>query len=422
MQQKINKKNIFIFLFGLYIFIIPFSHMTSIRYISLCLSATLFLYLVVKKEISLEYKNLLFIIFLVYLLESLLSISINKIDIYNSLKAIKSNLLEQIYIIIVIFSFFNTKEKIFLLIKILISSYIVISLLSIFEIIKFYNTMGLDFIKNKSLRGDFRFWNGYSRLSALYFPILIGYYFYLIKNTCKKKNNLYIIVIIISFFLFFLYGSTTPLVFTFTAIIISSIYIFDWKKILTLILIIIIFSSIINTFVLNNAISNKITKTSQYNSLIERFDIWEGIFATLKTPTTILLGHGYGWKKLALIAKKDLNEVKKENYVKTKYYPKFDYFSRGKYGNINPHNGYLEILFTGGIIGLILFLTVILLTLRYIFISKNNVSKIMILPVIISFILNNFTNGYWQGNGGKIIVIFFAIGYILYNLSKREKN
>jgi O-antigen ligase len=419
--KNITIYNIFLGLFSIYVFIIPFAHTAAIRNISLYGSMLLFIVLVMKKEIILNYKNIIFGIFTLYFLEAIVSIFINQVDVSGSLKEIKQNLFEQFYILIVVLSVFKTKKNILYLVKVLAFSYITLTLLSFIEVAYFDYKYGFEYLLQTWQRGEYRFWGGYSRISVIYLPILFGYIVYMWKCFAKNSKIVYISILLISVFLVILYQSSSVIVFLAISLIIPFLFAKD-KKLFFIGLIIGSLSIFaFDKLILNGKITNKIFdpiayKFNNFYALDGRSGIWQGVTVTLDDLNTKLLGYGYGWKKLSIITKKEkyLKKYKEKNDVA------FSYFKDLGYGKANPHNTYLEILFTTGIIGLFLILSLLFISCYSILKYKNKLAIFIILPLLISFMLNALTNGYWEGGSGKIIVIFFAFAYLMKELN--EKN
>jgi len=424
--KNIKIFNVFQLLFFIYIFIIPFQHTAAIRNISLYLSMSIFLYLFIVKEIRINYKNIIFILFGLFFINSILSILINQIDIAGSIKELRTNLFEQFYILVVVLSVFNTKEKITQLLKILIFSYIIITCGALYEVVLNYINNELNIILNTSNRDSFNFFNSFARLSVVYLPILFGYFLLNINVFLFKEKIFFSFIFLISFFLMILYQSESITIFLIVALFISLLFKFKSKLkfIFFIFSLLILYIIIINKMMIYSKITKELLSINHYNldnpyALSGRVGLWKGTLITLDNKKHILFGYGYGWKKLALVAGKDKY---KDIYKKTNNKIAYDYFNINMYGKNNPHNGYLEVLFTTGAINLVIFILIIVLSIYFCFKTNNEISKYILLPVLISYMLNNLTNGYWEGGFGKIIMIIFAVSYLLYKESNEKTN
>ena len=150
----------------------------------------------------------------------------------------------------------------------------------------------------------------------------------------------------------------------------------------------------------------------------ERWLIWEGTLHIIKErPIT---GYGYGWKKMALVAK----DSKFQDYWKQHHPYIYSYYVKeasSSYGRVNPHNLILQIVFEIGLIGLIFFLwlwtTVILKILKTVSVKEQSDGKtfaLCSLGVIVSYALINIPNGYWQEAYGNMIFMFIASIFVIH--------
>lgn len=407
MVKKLSIEKVFEFLFLLYVFILPFGHFTAIRFISLYVSMLLFGYLLFSKRLEYENNNLILKIFIFYVVWSIFSVLVNEVDILRSIKEMKNNLLEQLFIAIVIVSYFDKPKLFEKLIFVLVLSYLVITISSVIELLYYYFNGNIVSILNRNDRGVFHFWGGYARISAIYLPIMIGYFIY------KKNWTFGGIIFLISFGLILLYKSASIIVFLSLVLVIIALLFSKNKKIIMISGLLILGGIFLtDKFILHSYFQNKIFNEKNYNlnnshALSSRVGIWQGIFETLDTKKHILLGYGYGWKKLVEVSEKCKKIYKKDI---------FDFPIHEK----NPHNTYMEILFTTGIVGLISILSIIVLSLVYSLKSNFILVNYVVFPTILSFTLNSLTNGYWEGSGGKIMIILLISSVLFFNLN--EKN
>jgi O-antigen ligase len=402
--KNLTAEKVLEFLFSSYVFVLAFGHFNVIRYPAIYISFILLGYLVFSKRIEFKNNNFALKVFVFYSIWSIASILINYIDIYQSFKEIKNNLVEQLIIATIVVGYFNTPKKFEKLILILVLSYITLTFLSSIELLFHYFNNDITPILDRGARKVFYFWNGYARVSAIYFPIMIGYFIY------KRKFLLGGFISLISFILVLLYASSSIIVF----LILVTLFIFILKFynrkriIFTIGLLIIGVSFTADKFLLYSSIENKIFDLKKYDltdphALSGRGYIWRGVLMSLNEPKNILFGYGYGWKKMELVMKK--NKISEKNEALK-----------------NPHNTYFEILFTTGIIGLLSILLIAGKSLIYALKSNLILIKYVVAPVILSFLLNSITNGYWEGTSGKVMIILFVAPFIFYRTQYESKN
>lgn len=157
--------------------------------------------------------------------------------------------------------------------------------------------------------------------------------------------------------------------------------------------------------------------------LSDRLSIWKGALDMIKERPVI--GWGYGWKKIAVVAKEQGFLERWDSGGAT-----FRYFSKAGYGAANPHNLALQILFEVGATGLASFiffwLTILVKSART---YKRHWGrgpgvppappaalflKYGVIGVLVSYALLNATNGYWHEAFGNLIFSFSAVSIVLY--------
>ncbi len=151
----------------------------------------------------------------------------------------------------------------------------------------------------------------------------------------------------------------------------------------------------------------------------DRASIWFGVIDMIKERP--IIGHGYGWKKISLVAKdRGYLDNRWDKSGRTHLY-----FTQAGYGAANPHNLLLQILFEVGFAGLVAFvffwctvavkgLNVIRLRGRSASISTGGRFLIYAVPgVLLGYVLINISNGLWEESYGVLMMSFAAICVVL---------
>lgn len=400
--------NLLFFVFSIYVFALPFTVGTAIKNISFVILILLSIYIYIKNiNININFKISIVEIFLIlYIIFSLLSIYSSKVDIENSLISMKNGIFQQAILYLFILLFFNKKKYFVLLIKTMIFSYIAIIFLSSLEIIS--TILNNEFSFNRNQNGNFLFFKAFSHTAVIHFPVLVGSFFYFKKISFFYKCIL-LLALIVSYLLIFLYQSTTATCIS-SLILIYFLFKFLYKKII-FILISIIFI-LISSFEISSNFSfiKKLSDVNQYDfsnsyALSGRNGLWRGTLMCMEKK--YWFGYGYGWKKMQIVCNTPEFLEKLENSNNRWW---LSHYKSAGYGKINPHSTYFEILFTGGIVSLVLFLilTIYLIKISFDKFSYDEVSC-FIFPILLSYFINSFMNGYWGDSyQAKLLFVFIA--------------
>ncbi|MBI5236460.1 MAG: O-antigen ligase family protein [Deltaproteobacteria bacterium] len=148
----------------------------------------------------------------------------------------------------------------------------------------------------------------------------------------------------------------------------------------------------------------------------DRASIWSGVVDMIKERP--IIGHGYGWKKIALVAKDNgYLDDKWDKSGRTHLY-----FSQAGYGAANPHNLPLQILFEVGLAGLVAFVffwaTVIVKGFNAVRLGRGTSTGGLFLRyavpgVFLGYVLINFSNGLWEESYGVLMMSFAAVCVVL---------
>lgn len=411
---QINPVRIFLYIF---IFLQPFTYFTSLRQISFYCLLFFFLWKILKEkkfEINLKDSTFITLILLVFWI---LLVSIIGPYPLDSLNDIRKNIFIQILILLVIFTEFRDIRELKPLFFCIILSFIIVSLLSIFErylsdIISFYQTNQ----KQKSFFAD------YGHRAIFYLPFTVAWLISL--NHARIIKYLVGICILIEIYLVVIFNSRTALMAI--PIGIFSMFLFS-KKYKLLFISCLIFITFFSALYITES-----EKFSKYKTLLNietyftnqglsnRLGVWTGALDVIKDRP--LLGYGCGWKKMAWVVQNpELIQYWKENRPDTYNYYVIE--ANLTYGRVNPHNLIIQILFEIGLIGLILFvifwITIIYKIFKIAFLHKgfNFEEKTFLrcsLGIVISYFSANITNGFWQESYGNMIFVFIASCLVIY--------
>ena len=149
----------------------------------------------------------------------------------------------------------------------------------------------------------------------------------------------------------------------------------------------------------------------------DRASIWFGVIDMIKERP--IIGHGYGWKKIALVAKDNgYLDNRWDKSGRTHLYFTSSRIRRGK-----PHNLPLQILFEVGFAGLVAFVffwcTVAVKGLNVIRLrgraacTSGRFLTYAVPGVLLGYVLINFSNGLWEESYGVLMMSFAAACVVL---------
>ena len=349
----------------------------------------------------------------------------------DSLNALRKNLLVQSLIFLVIITEFKSYNELRTLFRIVAVSFTIVTLASIAE--NFLDLINLNMNLNalQSKRTHKMFIGGYANNATFYLPFIAVWLTSLKKVPWEKWIGL--ITIFLGLLTVFAYNARAAISIIPLTILLILFLSKKFKLLVTAAIILAFFFASVFTSVKSDILlqskDQSLSDTllqSKYQSLSDlesftkngRWLLWEGTLHIIKErPIT---GYGYGWKKMAFV----IDDLKLMEYWKRDFPDIYGFMfkpDKNRYGNINPHNLLLQIVFEIGLIGIILFLwlwtTVILKILKTASEKRQSDGKTFVLcslGVIVSYALINIPNGYWEEAYGNMIFMFIASIFVIH--------
>lgn len=329
----------------------------------------------------------------------------------DSLNAIRKNLLVQILIFLVVIIEFKDIQELKKLFQLVVASFAVVTVASIIEAVHLDSANFHQLNKTHKM-----FIGGYANNATFYLPFIAAYLISVNKTKWEKWTG--IATLILGFVVIFIYNSRTALIAmpagVFIIFLLSKKYkLFIGSFIIFILCISVIFSSKSDTLSKYRTLSESET----YTKMQSRIFVWQGALHIIeKRP---FLGYGYGWKKMAFVVEgSNLPDYWKQYYPDT-----YSYYvgnAHSGYGKVNPHNLILQIVFEIGLIGLGIFLwfwaTIISKILKVVLVDHGSKTRTLMkcsIGGIVSYILINITNGFWQEAYGNMIFMFAGVVFVL---------
>lgn len=405
----------------IYIFFQPFNHFAGIRNIAFYAMLLLFLTKAIRKGIDINWRDGAVSAFVALLAAILISILFSNY-LTDSLNAFRKNFFSQGVVFFAILTEFRAEEKLKRLFYAIILSFVVVTLV-IF--IKNPPNALFNILEAKKNKGSFL--GGYALNAAFYIPFTLGYLFS-VKDKITMRVFLWVMLLMEFALVWLYYSSRTTLV----AILFSAIVmILASKRYKTFVAMLVVFIAIAGgSFLKKPELFERHKSLLSYQTYITRDGlsgrnyIWSGAIDMIKARPFI--GYGYGWKKIATVARE-------EGYLekwKEKKPDTYRYFNEASYGSANPHNLTLQILFEVGMLGLLAFIlfwvTVIIKIVRAASHGGENESYCFVkygaAGVIVSYFLINLANGLWEESYGVMTFAFAAIVMVSYEQNRRANG
>lgn len=406
----------------IYIFFQPFNHFAGIRNTAFFFMLPLFLIKLGRKGIrhnckgfnsKINWKDSTMTALFILLMAILASIFFSNY-IIDSLNAFRKNFFYQLVVFFVILTEFRDIEKLRALLGAVVLSFVT---LTIIIFIKNPPSNLLNILEAKADRETFL--SGYALNAAFYIPFTFGYLFS-IKDRVIIRGFFWIMLLAEFALVWLYYSSRTTLI----SILIATVIIIAMsKRYKMLVIIVVLFLAVggVTYFKKPELIDRYKTLLSFQTytgnvGLSGRGYIWKGTIDIIKDRP--IIGHGYGWKKLALVAR-DGGYLERWKYTWAETY---DYFSRTGYGSTNPHNMILQILFEVGIIGLAAFVLFwVTICVKVVKIIKSGTEdelncfvKYGVTGVLVAYAIVNMANGLWEESYGIITFALAAVIMVVY--------
>ncbi|MEK6790176.1 MAG: O-antigen ligase family protein [Deltaproteobacteria bacterium] len=396
-----------------YLFLQPFERFTSVREIAFVLMLLFFVVRLTLGGVKLPFADWTVRAFAILAFVALLSAALSVYQL-ESFNAIRKNLLYQAVVFFVIigeYKTFDALKEIFYALFVGFAALSVVILLK-YDIAELFNWLSL---KEASFLG------GYSLNAVFYIPLAVAYLF-------ASKDSLTVkcviaLFILIELVLSILNNHRTQVVAILAASALITIMARRYSHLVVGLVVCVIAGAII--FYMKPASFDRyktLLNPANYvsNDSVgwnDRASIWFGVIDMIKERP--IIGHGYGWKKIALVAKDN-------GYLDNRWDKSGRthlYFTQAGYGAANPHNLPLQILFEVGFAGLVAFVffwcTVAVKGLNVIRLrgraacTSGRFLTYAVPGVLLGYVLINFSNGLWEESYGVLMMSFAAACVVL---------
>ncbi len=402
-----------------YVFTLPFTHVTSVRNIAFIACLIFFIIKIIHKGPSIDFRDRTVLAFCLLTAITLIT-SLTGPYPYESLNFIRKNVLYQGVVFFVIINEYKSFNDLRPLFYTLAASYALLTAL-----VLIYNspTVLLHWIEYS----DKKYAGGYSLHGTFYIPMLAGLLYTSIKD--RRLQWTLIFILAVEFTLCVLdnhRGQTAAII---IALIAAAILARRWKVLISGL----ILSAVLGIALLGaesgifsryqTLLSPDTYLTDEYSGWNGRFFIWRGVADMIRERP--LTGYGYGWKKMATVARDG-------GFLNNKWDKKggtYKFFSTHHYGSTTAHNLILQILFEGGILGLAAFLifwaTVFMKILPLPARSNGEAADYLrygATGILISYVLVNIAWSLWEEVAGVLMMLFAAVCVVLYKEMRERQD
>ncbi len=408
-----------------YIFLLPFPHVPAPRDTAFVLMLIIFIVKAIRKDVVINFKDRTLqafcLLFVVALVTSLLGPYAGE-----SLDFIRKNLVYQALVLFVIISEYRSFEDLRPLFYTLFASY---ALLTVLILALNSPSVLLNWINH----ADKKFASGYSLHGTFYIPLMAGFLF-----SARLKPGIkwaLVMLLVVEFVLCVLdnhRGQTAAIA---VSLILATLLARRYRALVYgLVLCIVLGGALLglkpdvfsrySTLLLPRTYT-----TNTYSGWNGRFAIWSGVLDMIRERP--LTGYGYGWKKMATVARKDgfLERWDREKPAT------YEFFAARYYGSTTPHNLILQILFEGGALGLAAFLLFWTTVFMKILPLPPPTAKIKAggpegaaaflrsgaTGILASYILVNIAWSLWEETAGVLMMTFVAVCVVLHDETKRQR-
>jgi len=409
----------------IYILLLPFPHVPAPRDTAFVIMLIIFIIKVIRKDARINLRDrtvqAFCLLFVVAILTSLIGPYPGE-----SLDFIRKNLVYQAVVFFVIQSEYRSFDDLRGLFYTLFASFAILTAL----VLAFNSPSAL---LNWIEHADKKFASGYSLHGTFYIPLLAGF-LYSARIRASLRWTL-VLVLVIEFVLCVLdnhRGQTAALA---VALILAAILARRYRTL--------VYGLVVSLVIGAVLMGVKPDMFSRYRTLVTpgtyttnassgwngRFAIWSGVMDMIRErPIT---GYGYGWKKMATVARKDgfLERWDREKPAT------YEFFATRYYGSTTPHNLILQILFEGGLAGLSAFLIFWAAVFMKILPLPPPTTKVKAgghegaaaflrsgaTGVLVSYILVNIAWSLWEETAGVLMMTLVAICVVLHDETKRQR-
>ncbi len=394
----------------IYLFLLPFVHLTTPRETAFVSLFIIFAVKLVHKGLEINFRDhtvqAVSLLFAVALLTSLISPYP-----YESLNFIRKNLLYQGLVFFVIVNEYKSFEDLKPLFYTLFASY---ALLTVLVLVYNKPSVLLNWIEHTNKK----YAEGYSLHGTFYIPLMAGFLYSTRINARLRWPMIF--ALFVEFALCVLdnhRGQTAAIAFSLVAVTMLTrrLKILFIGLIACLVLGIALLSVKPDMFSRYKTLISPATYlTNEYHGWNGRFAIWSGVMDMVRERP--IAGYGYGWKKMATV-------VRDRGFLERwdKKGGTYDFFSTHHYGSTTAHNLIMQILFEGGCLGLTAFLifwaTIFLKLLPLPARGRGDGAAFLrygATGILLSYIIVNIAWSLWEEVAGIHVMLFAAICVVLY--------
>lgn len=397
-----------------YLATLPLKPVVAIHNICYVFSLLLFVLAWWRKELHFPRLNPWLLSLGAYAVIGVLGIFINQIDVANSIKDLRNNLFQQLYILFFTLTYIANRPRPVKFLWALCAGFVVLTFMNVLQIAWLWMTAPETFGPDFHIR-QIPYGSGYGLNFQFYFPLLVGLLF-----SSSRLPALWRVLGLA--FCFIALGTGISYNVT-SAVIMIALYLLwvagrylcrSFKLNIGWLLALVAVFAVVSTLSISQAGHEKLARQyalieqGEYFELLSgRGALWDLAFDCIKDAP--LLGYGYGDKKVALICGQDRYRLAAEARGNTMA----GYFQTEGYGKTGFHNQYLETFLISGPIGLLCWLVLWFGALRSAWRQRgeDGFHQLVTIPVTLIFLGGCFFNGLWEGPPlakGLLVVLAFA--------------
>jgi len=403
----------------IFVFLQPFSHVTSIKESAFVLMLILFGVKSVKRGLRIDYRDRIIQGLIALTAVCVISSVLSPYPL-DSFTFLRKSLFYQLAVFLVVINEFDGIDALRPLVYALIGGFAVLSLIIVFARPPgvLLNWLNATTHKDKLLQG-------YSLFATFYIPFTLAY-LYSSRGKVAMKAAL-IGLISLELVLSILNNHRGQIIAIVVSTAVITVLAKRYKSLAAGLAVAVVISAGLlfikpdsfdryKTIVMPESYVTKTVRPSgsvEYEGMTDRLSIWKGTLDMIKVRPFI--GYGYGWKKIAYAAKDGgwLDRWDKESRTHA-------YFSERGYGSASPHNLTLQILFEVGIIGFAAFLffwsAVVWGALTRAGKDRGEGARLLVYSVVgvlVSYALINLVNGLWEEVHGILMMTFAGAAFVL---------